>query len=251
MTPLRVTVASNRGLVRESNQDRVVVGPWILAPDRDGTVAISLDASDGLVAVIDGMGGHAGGELAATIAAEIIASFGHGTVDVDALAGIAQAANRAIYDRMEGFPAVAGMGAALACVAVDDEDLLVLNVGDVRAYLINDGYLIQLSVDDLAPGGSLTASLGGRARFEGVEPHVLREPAGGMRVLLASDGLTGAVDLEALEALVVDDDVLTITRMLDAVIAAGAPDNTSIVLLRPITKEEDHEQRWESTADPT
>ena len=241
MTELCVTVVSHRGLVRGSNQDRIVVGPWILGPERDETVVVRIDALDGLVAVIDGMGGHAAGDLAAMVAAESVASFGQVTGDVDQLAGVVQAANRAIYDRMERLAEAVGMGVALACVAIVDGELVVVNVGDVRAFVINDGYLIQLTVDDTAPGGALTASLGGRAHFEAVEPHVLREPAGAMRVLLASDGLTGAVDVETLEGLVDGDDRGTVARMLEAALAAGAPDNVSIALLRAVRQGDFHE----------
>lgn len=241
MTELCVTVASHRGLVRGSNQDRIVVGPWILGPDRFGPVEIRIAASDGLVAVIDGMGGHAAGDLAAMITAETIASFGQATGDDEQLAGVTQAANRAIYDRMEQLPEAVGMGAALACVAIVDGELAVVNVGDVRAFVINDGYLIQLTVDDTAPGGALTASLGGRGQFEAVEPHVLREPAGAMRVLLASDGLTGAVDVETLEGLVDGDDRGMVVRMIEAALAAGAPDNVSIALLRAVRQGGFHE----------
>ena len=233
MTELRVTVASDRGLVREANQDRIVVGRWILGPESEGPATIRADQSDWLVSVIDGMGGHAGGGIAATIAAETIASYGEHAAGAELLTGIVEAANRAIYDRMNQHPSLTGMGAAVACATFHGDDLLVVNVGDVRAYLINDSYLIQLSVDDTSPDGALTASLGGRAHFEPVAPHVVRESGGNeLRVLLASDGLTAAVGLDALEELVVDDDTQLVTGMLDAVLAAGAPDNVSLALLR-------------------
>ena len=232
MDELVVTAATHRGLVRESNQDRIVIGPWIAAPDRPGPVTLRLAPADGPMAVIDGMGGHAGGDLAAAIAAEAIASHGSGAVAGAALAGLLRAANRSVYDRMEQVPSMAGMGAAVACVAVTDSEIVVANVGDVRAYLVSDGYLIQLSVDDVAADGALTASLGGRAAFEPVDPHLACEPASASRVLVASDGLFGSVELEVLEGLVGDDDAGFVSRLIDAALSAGGMDNVSVAVVR-------------------
>lgn len=232
MPELIVTAATHRGLVRRSNQDRIVVGPWIAAPDRPGPVTLRVTTAEGPVAVIDGMGGHAGGGLAAMIAAETIASYSGGVEQADALTDLIQAANRSIYDRMEQLPAVAGMGAAVACATVTDTEVIVANVGDVRAYLVSDGYLIQLSVDDAAPDGRLTASLGGRTAYERIDPHVAREPADASRVLVASDGLFGAVELDVLEGLVGDDDVGFVSRLVDAALSAGGVDNVSVALVR-------------------
>lgn len=232
MAELVVTAATHRGLVRESNQDRIVVGPWIGAPQRSGVLTLRIEAADGPVAVIDGMGGHAGGDTAAMLAAETIASHGSGTAEGAVLAGLIQAANRAVYDGMQHLPNLASMGAAVACVAVTATEVIVANVGDVRAYLVSDGYLIQLSVDDTAADGALTASLGGRAVFEPVEPHLAQEPLSNARVLVASDGLFGAVELEVMEGLVSDDDAQFVTRLVDAALSAGGIDNVSVVLVR-------------------
>jgi serine/threonine protein phosphatase PrpC len=118
--------ASDPGRVRPANEDAAV-------------------AEDGLFAVADGMGGHAAGEIASRVAVEALrTSAGDGLVEA------VRVANRAVLDRAAEDPALRGMGTtmcALALVEGEPPQVLVVNVGDSRAYLYRDGELQQLTDD--------------------------------------------------------------------------------------------------------
>ncbi len=229
---MRVWAASHVGRQRESNEDRVVVGPWILAPDRDDIATIELRDPPFVVAVLDGMGGQAAGTVAATLTAEVVASQGDSVEDETSAAYLTQWANRAIYDRMEEAPELSGMGTTIVGVALVEDRVVLFNVGDTRAYVETDGYLIQLSVDDAAPNGALTQCLGGLRAYRPVEAHVAVEPHRDRRFLLATDGLFGHLDDQTLEACLASDDESTVRRLLDAALDGGGPDNVSIVIIR-------------------
>lgn len=234
MTYLVVTVATDVGHVRETNQDRVVVGRWLLAPDHPDVAALNGVQARCAVALLDGMGGHAGGEIAATTAAEAVASFSGMIDSPETVVDAVQRANGAVYERMGSIPQLAGMGASLVGLALVGDDVVLFNVGDARAYLEADGYLVQASTDDVAPSGALTQALGGRATFERVEPHLVVEPAQGRRFLLASDGLFGHVDLTELDRCMVDDDRETVRALMRSALDRGGPDNVSVVLVRAV-----------------
>jgi protein phosphatase len=191
---LRWGAATDVGRRRSNNQD-------------------SMLAVDGLFAVADGMGGHAGGEVASLTAVEAMrANFKGGTPDE--LVAAVVAANRAVLERAEGDAGLEGMGTTMCAVApvhVDDEDrIAVVNIGDSRVYLLRGTELTQLTEDHSLPeellrAGELTAeqaavdprrnivtrSLG---QFDHVDPDVWDlVPYKGDRLLLCSDGLTNEV----------------------------------------------------------
>jgi PPM family protein phosphatase len=229
---VRVVAVTHVGLIRERNEDRVVVGPWILAPDRVEAVAITLDRPPFVAAVLDGMGGHAAGAVAATVAAEVVASMGDTVDDEASAAYLAEWANAAVYEHMQGIPALAGMGSTLAGVAMVDDVAVVFNVGDARVYVEADGYLVQLAVDDSGSGGALTQCLGGLTSYRAVQAHVTTEAVADQRFILASDGLFGHLGEQALEACLVDDDEETVRNLLEAALDGGGPDNVSIAVVR-------------------
>ena len=116
------------------------------------------------------------------------------------------------------------------------------SVGDSRVYRVrDDGSLEQVSVDDrIAPDladalglipNTLTACLGGHSKPSGFRPHVgTVSPPKPSRWLLCSDGLTDAIDDDAIRACIEQDDEISVARLLDAALAAGGFDNVSIVL---------------------
>jgi len=237
MTTLLATVATSVGSVRETNQDRIVVGPWILGPDRRELAAHESPPNAAYAAVLDGMGGHAGGEIAAGIAAEVLASYGQSLCNEATVHDLLERANEAIYERMQRLPQLAGMGTTVVGLCAAGNEVLLFNVGDSRAYVIADGYLLQATTDDVAPSGALTQSLGGRATYEAVRVHTATEPAVGRRFLLATDGLFGHVKGDDLEQCIDDDDHRTVTSLLSCAIDLGGPDNVSIVLARVLADE--------------
>ena len=88
----------------------------------------------------------------------------------------------------------------------------------------------------------VTQCLGGTLHFQEIEPHVREERlVVGRCYLIATDGLTAALDLETIEGLLKEPQYDPANRMLHAALASGAPDNLSLILMRiaaaPSTKE--------------
>ena len=231
MIEFRVAVASDVGLVREINEDRVVVGTWILGPMNVDIGVTTCPPGPMVAAVLDGMGGHAFGEIAAITAAEVVASLGEEIAGARTIESLVEEANAAIYERMTQIPQLAGMGSTIAGVAIVGSDALIFHVGDSRVYLVADGYLVQLSKDHAAPNGALLRSLGGRASPEKVEVDISIERASdGTRFIIATDGLFGHLEIEELEgALVVSRDQ-TARNLLELALSRGGPDNVSVVV---------------------
>lgn len=173
--------------------------------------------SNSLFAVADGMGGHAGGEVAARTAIDSLRSGFEHSPSVEGLLEAVHEANEAVWERGRAEPALRGMGTTLttaALVGTDEGDRLVLaNVGDSRAYRLHDGQLSQLTVDhsvaeELVARGELSESEAMvhphrhiLTRALGVDPDVEVDtwelvPEEGDRYLLCSDGLSNEVSTE-------------------------------------------------------
>ncbi len=227
--------ATDTGLVRSGNEDRYFVGPQ-------------------LVAVADGMGGHAGGETASALAVEACAQFGTDDVagPADVVAMVARA-NEAVLRRAGDDPSLAGMGTTLTGVAVIDvggvTHLAVFNVGDSRVYRWGGSALTPVTVDhsevqELVTAGRLTADEArvhpgrnvitrsiGSAVAPAVDVVVL-SPRPGDRFLVCSDGLTGELDDAAIAEVLrtVDEPQAGADALVAAALAAGGRDNVTVVL---------------------
>jgi protein phosphatase len=191
---LRAGADSDVGLVRSLNEDRYLI-------------------ADRIFAVCDGLGGHQAGEVASTTAVDALeSSFTEPTIDC--LLDAVKDANRAIWQLAQDEPDKRGMGTTITAIAIVEQDgdqqLVVVNVGDSRGYLLRDGELTQLTEDH-----SLVAEMerDGRITHEealdhpqravitralGLEPdveidHLELLPYRGDRLLLCSDGLTNEV----------------------------------------------------------
>ena len=226
---------------------------WASATDTGRMRAGNEDAyvaEDDLFAVADGMGGHAGGEVASHVALDAMKS----SIGTDSLVESVQAANRAILDRANREPALRGMGTTVCALAlVEDEGIQrveIVNVGDSRAYLFRDGELQQITEDhnyvaELEREGRITSE---EARIHpqrniitrvlGNDPDVEVDsfpidPFRGDRFVLCSDGLFGEVE---------DDEIADILRShhepqpaVDALVQLanerGGRDNITVVLV--------------------
>lgn len=221
------------GLARTENQDRVVIDGKVLASGVSEPVFVDVEMGC-LVAVIDGMGGHTAGSVAAAIAADVVAS-GHrqlrSPADVQALVSTA---NDELYGMMDRVPALRGMGATIAGLTVASGELIVFNVGDARVYLADAGFLMQASVDDRRPGagrGAIMQSLGGLPVYTPVQVHTSYEPVGTGRALVASDGLFDAATHEAM-TVAIDSSLRGAARaLLELALAGGGSDNISFCLI--------------------
>jgi PPM family protein phosphatase len=133
LTSWRYAAATDRGLVRETNQDAVYV-------------------DDILAIVADGMGGHAAGEVASEITIELVRDEFHKRSTVEGLYMAIEAANRAIIADARDNPQRFGMGTTVIAVGLTrDNDGVVsptlFNVGDSRVYQVRDGALRLISED--------------------------------------------------------------------------------------------------------
>lgn len=250
------------GRVRKGNED-FVGDPDRLAPLVGG--AARLEKRGALFAVADGMGGHARGEIASKLAIEVLYStFYNSPGDpVEVFRRAIVTANTAV--RRAGVlarPETVGdghaartlprMGTTLVAALVLGRWVLVGNIGDSRAYLMQDGRLEQVSRDHtylaeeirrgLVPPESaeafafkhlITRSLGTK---DDVEMDLFWRPwPEGSTLLLASDGLHGVVEeleMETILATRAPEDA--VGALVKAALDAGAPDNVSVVVVRRV-----------------
>ncbi len=234
MTALRAASATDAGRVRTSNQD------------------LALVAGD-LVAVADGMGGHAGGEVAARTAVRVLQEAFDRDHSADGLRSAADRANREIFDRSERERELRGMGTTLTAAAVvsgrDGERLAVVNVGDSRAYLLNGGRLSRLTedhslVEEMVRHGELSPDEAAvhphrhiLTRALGIDPGVeidswLLDLQPGARLLLCSDGLTNECgdDEIALILTEYEDPSEAAQALVQQALDHGGSDNVTVVV---------------------
>lgn len=238
---MRVGSATHIGLVRDGNEDVVAVG-------------------DDLWVVVDGMGGHEGGELAAEAAAQALldraGARGTGGDWSHALEESFRAAHEQVVARgaETGMPDM-GCVAVLARLGGPVEETRapaggvdIAWVGDCRAYHLVDGVLHRLTTDhnvaaELFAAGQLTEEQAhdhwGQSRLTrrlgGLQPapetDTLTVPAKG-RLLLCTDGLTIGLRDEAIGPVLAGGDPATACQALvGAALEAGGTDNVSVVVV--------------------
>ncbi|MFD8880335.1 PP2C family protein-serine/threonine phosphatase [Corynebacterium xerosis] len=222
---------SDRGLVRQNNEDSAYAGPRLLA-------------------LADGMGGHAAGEVASQLMIAQVSKLDADQPDADLLDALALACaegNSSIAEEIEANPVTEGMGTTLTALLFDGERVGLCHVGDSRGYLLRDGELTQITRDDtyvqsLVDEGSLTAeeasvhpqrslilkALTGRP----VEPTLkYREVRKGDRYLLCSDGLSDPVSRETIaEVLAEGTPAESANRLVELALRSGGPDNITIII---------------------
>ena len=242
---VRVTAFTHQGRVRESNEDTIVVSDWVRnAPMAAPEQWNYRPDSPLLCAVADGMGGHAAGEIASRRVAERLLEMAAAIADTDAARKALQSVNSEVYEMMAADPAQIGMGATVVGLIVVDQRLIWFNVGDSRLYRYRNGFLRQISIDDvpnvastLNPDGprqshAITQALGGSSKFLPVAPHVgsfdLPIPS---RWLMCSDGVTDMVAVDAIEASMARPDEEAVRTLFDQAMLAGGEDNISIVAI--------------------
>lgn len=157
MTALRVTTLTHRGAVRAGNEDALVVGPFVAGEvEAMDPAVVVLDVREpAVVAVADGLGGHAAGAVAA---ARRLAAAGPRLHDPTLLDDTLVAISGEIEDLGRDTRGHAGLGTTVAGIVVGTGHGLWFNAGDSRVHQLNGGYLAQLSVDD-SPAGAVTDDL--------------------------------------------------------------------------------------------
>jgi serine/threonine protein phosphatase PrpC len=244
MPYVAVSAISHPGLLRERNEDSLVVGPWTLCgtvTENPQTLVFPL-GTPLVVAVADGLGGHPGGDVASSLVARRMAALGPALSSEVAVRDAVNACNLAVYQAAGGEEGseLSGMGTTIAGVVVQPESLLVFNVGDSQVFVASGGELRQLSVDDSPPhppGRSttlVTQCLGGSLTYRAVAPHVSAEPLSpGDRYLVCSDGLTDPLTPDVLEGVLSEhEDGRAAFELWKAAIEAGGPDNITVAVVR-------------------
>ena len=237
---------TGRGSAHDHNEDAVLVQRQVHIGEAQFKDAHAT-AAWGL-AVVDGMGGNNGGEIASATVAQRLAVWENWSPD--AVAAGLKDCNRELYDLGSNAPALAGLGATIAGLAYSNDVLHAFNVGDARVYRFSGGYLQPLTRDDslhqvLVDAGkasgdrsaaqhTILQSLGGRPEFMEIEPHlypITLQPS--MRFVVCTDGITDMLDMDAMEAaLQKEKDVEGAARALyEAALAAGGKDNLSVIVL--------------------
>jgi PPM family protein phosphatase len=230
---LRYAVRSDVGLLREGNEDSAYAGPRLLA-------------------VADGMGGHAAGEVASALTIAAMAELESEQYSGDMLQELAMAvaaANGRLQEKIIANPAVEGMGTTLTALLWSDGHAAVCHIGDSRGYLLREGELYQIThdhtlVQSLVDEGRISAddvsthpqrslllrALDGRSI---AEPDLsVHESQVGDRYLLCSDGLSGVVSDETLRDTLstIEDPEIATRQLIDLAIHGGGPDNITCIV---------------------
>ncbi len=236
MTTLRSGSATDVGKVRTTNQDVALEEP-------------------GLFAVADGMGGHAGGEVAARLAVDSLRAAFQSAPTVEGLRRAVAEANRAVWRQGQSQSGLRGMGTTLTVTALVEDPggrqvIALANVGDSRAYVYSRGQVIQVTADhslaeEKVRQGQLTEA------EAAVHPHrhVLTRALGvssdvdvdlwelhlhdGDRILLCSDGLTNEVGDERIGEVLgsVQDPSDAAKGLVKAALDHGGSDNVTCVVV--------------------
>ena len=167
----------------------MVVSDTVVDSDQPTTVMFAVETPN-LVAVLDGLGGHSAGEIAAALAAEVIASGSPQVNTEQDLIALVEEANRFLYETMLVDKGLRNMGTTIAGVLVTTDMVIVFHVGDSRVYLHTGEQLTPVTVDDW-DGGYITQTLGGHPWFHPIQVHTTTVPLRDGRILAATDGLFG------------------------------------------------------------
>jgi serine/threonine protein phosphatase PrpC len=232
----KVIARSELGLVRDGNEDAALISP-------------------NLVAVADGMGGHAGGEVASKIAITSVKELSGVLSDPaldsesreDLLLNISFSIDHEIAEVANSNRSLQGMGTTLTALHLNGDRVELLHIGDSRCYQWRNKKLVQLSYDhtvmqELLDQGRLTPdevinhpqrSLLTQALIgdSGIDPilHIFDVKVGD-QFLLCSDGLSSVLSDQEIAAVIKKFETeKVVDELIDAVHQKGAPDNVTII----------------------
>ncbi len=231
---LSYAARSDVGLLRKSNQDSGYAGPHLLA-------------------VADGMGGAAGGDIASSTVVAHLAPLDDDAPSGDLLGSLREAVHEShseLLGRVADQPSLAGLGTTVVALLRSGDRFAMIHIGDSRAYLLRGGELLQVTTDHtfvqhLVEAGRLTAEEAEHHPQRSVLLRVLgdnesdivldewtHEAKVGDRWMLCSDGLSGVVSAETIEYVLtsvpnVDECADT---LINLALRGGGPDNVTVVV---------------------
>ncbi|MHA6258657.1 Stp1/IreP family PP2C-type Ser/Thr phosphatase [Sporosarcina sp. CAU 1771] len=244
---MRFEVLSDIGKKRTVNEDSAAV---YTRPE--GTI---------LAIVADGMGGHQGGGYASSTA---IKSIGEQFMELDTseiidkedleewLKEAIYKVNRVLYERANNDETLKGMGTTLEAVLINEQDCLILHVGDSRVYSMNTDGIRQITKDHsyvnaLLDSGEITEEEAanhpqrnwimkavGSERHVDLDLHSLKLDDETF-LLICTDGLSNKVDKTSMYEIVLSETSLLekVTALVDLANKMGGEDNISVILLGP------------------
>ena len=235
---LEIVVFTHPGLVRTQNEDAIAAGPFVASGISMQTPSRVCLESPAVVAVADGLGGHAGGTQASNYAASRLVATPDRLASEGAATNFLQDISDDLVEISTRDPSLRGLGTTVAGVRVDETGSVFFSVGDSRVYRLDGPYLGELTVSDrLGDTGPVTQCLGGTPTPTRIAAHVGTTPlVAGEQFLICSDGVSDVITLETLERLLDTGGVQGVQRIADAVLEAGAPDNFSIALVSPVDR---------------
>lgn len=236
---IRVASLTDTGRARTNNED-------------------SLLADSPLFAIADGMGGHAYGEVASSMAVEVLQGWkdrlegSDGREAAEKLREAFNDANRTVFEKGREDENLAGMGTTLTAAWVSDDNVAIAHIGDSRAYLLRGGLLQQLTEDqnvaqEMVRRGRITPE----EAASSPQRHIVLQAIGaetagldvaiattdlrpGDKLILASDGLFGMLpsNEEIRDILLGSPDIDAACRaLIDAANEAGGSDNITVVIV--------------------
>ncbi len=228
---------TNLGLIRTNNEDRFLTKTF-------GNSSV-------LLALADGMGGHAGGEVAAEMALDTLGNFDSASDDPPRdLVQAVHDAHKSILEASRFDKSLKGMGTTLTAIFISGAASWWVQVGDSRLYLFRRGVLQQITSDDTIPGtllkkgeiskeqarvhpyGNFLLKCVGCHRFEPVTGTL--EIESGDQLMLSSDGLHDLIPEPEIEAILAQDTSLVekLDRLVKKCLDEGGKDNLTGVLAK-------------------
>lgn len=231
---MQIDSITHQGFHRDNNEDRCLVKV--------------LDSDRALLVIADGMGGHAGGEIAAELALESFDDYMPRSDIVSELQGQIEEAHRSVFKSSLTNASLRGMGTTLTALFLTGRAAFWAHVGDTRIYHFHNGSLNRITEDHTVAGmllkkGEITREQARvhpysnvLTRCVGCERH---EPDSGSFdftdgdiILLSSDGLHDQITDESITAILAADVTITekLQRMISACLQAGGRDNITAVI---------------------
>ncbi len=230
---VRYAMQTDTGLARSNNEDSAYAGARLLA-------------------VADGLGGHAAGEVASAAVIDALrpldTQIPAGEL-LDALDHAVRRAGSTLRDMAASDPALAGMGTTLTALVWSGSQLALVHIGDSRAYLVRDGEVFQIThdhtmVQSLLDDGKISeAEVSSHPQrwllLRAIQPErdaeadlQLREARHGDRYLLCSDGLHEVADAASIATVLrtVSDPDQAVKDLIALAIAGGGPDNVTAIV---------------------
>lgn len=238
---MRIVAKTDTGLVRTNNQDSYATG------ELPGSVAWAV--------VCDGMGGAAGGNLASSMAVNIISerissSYRPGMNSnsiKNMFTSAIIAANVSVFDKSKENPELSGMGTTVVVAIVAEETVYIAHAGDSRAYILSDGKLHQLTKDhsvvqEMVDNGTLTPDeakahprknlitralgVSEELRIDFCEESISENDV----LLICTDGLTNYVEPQEIYELTADGNFYEFSeRLVNRANHNGGGDNVTVV----------------------